>query len=99
MQYLEITLDPNEACIAEAGAFMYMDPGIRMETIFGDGSGTQQGGLMGAVLGPRQARAGRRGAFHDPVPERRRRPPEGGLRLALSRQDRGHGSAPARRRD
>ena len=30
MQYVEITLDPREACIAEAGAFMYMDPGIEM---------------------------------------------------------------------
>ncbi len=50
MQYVEITLDPGEACVAEAGAFMYMDPGMRMETIFGDGSGQQQGGLMGALL-------------------------------------------------
>ena len=38
MQFVEITLDPGEACVAEAGAFMYMDPGIEMETIFGDGS-------------------------------------------------------------
>jgi uncharacterized protein (TIGR00266 family) len=38
MQFVEITLDPGEATIAEAGAFMYMDPGIKMETIFGDGS-------------------------------------------------------------
>ncbi len=38
MQFVEITLDPNEACIAEAGSFLYMDPGIEMETIFGDGS-------------------------------------------------------------
>jgi uncharacterized protein (TIGR00266 family) len=38
MQFVEITLDPGEATVAEAGAFMYMDPGIRMETIFGDGS-------------------------------------------------------------
>ncbi len=38
MQFVEITLDPGEATIAEAGAFMYMDPAIRMETIFGDGS-------------------------------------------------------------
>jgi uncharacterized protein (TIGR00266 family) len=28
-----------------------MDPGIEMETIFGDGSGTQQGGFVGALLG------------------------------------------------
>lgn len=32
MQFVEITLDPQEACIAEAGSFMYMDPGIQMET-------------------------------------------------------------------
>ncbi len=50
MQFVEITLDPQEACIAEAGAFMYMDPGIQMETIFGDGS-ERDGGLMGKLLG------------------------------------------------
>ncbi|HYU34698.1 MAG TPA: TIGR00266 family protein, partial [Thermoanaerobaculia bacterium] len=42
--------DPGEACIAEAGAFMYMDPGIQMETIFGDGSGQDAGGFMGKLL-------------------------------------------------
>ena len=45
MQFVEITLDPQEACIAEAGAFMYMDPGIEMQTIFGDGS-KSSGGVM-----------------------------------------------------
>ncbi len=50
LQYVEVTLDPGEACIAEAGAFLYMDPGIVMETIFGDGSGAEQGGLMGKLL-------------------------------------------------
>ncbi|HSN89004.1 MAG TPA: TIGR00266 family protein [Thermoanaerobaculia bacterium] len=50
MQYVEVTLDPGEACIAEAGAFMYMDPGIQMQTIFGDGSGQDQGGFMGKLL-------------------------------------------------
>jgi len=30
-------LDPQEAAVAEAGALMYMDDGIRMETIFGEG--------------------------------------------------------------
>jgi len=52
MQFVEITLDPHEACIAEAGSFMFMDPGVQMETIFGDGSGSNsQGGLMGNLLG------------------------------------------------
>ncbi len=51
MQYVEITLDPGEACVAEAGAFMYMDPAIEVETIFGDGSAQGSGGLMGALLG------------------------------------------------
>jgi uncharacterized protein (TIGR00266 family) len=51
MQFVAITLDPGEACIAEAGAFMYMDPGIEMETIFGDGSAQgEAGGLMGKLM-------------------------------------------------
>ena len=50
MQYVEITLDPGEACIAEAGAFLYMDPGIQMQTIFGDGSGQDQGGFLGKLM-------------------------------------------------
>jgi uncharacterized protein (AIM24 family) len=39
MQYVEVELDPNEATVAEAGGMMYMDDGIEMETIFGDGEG------------------------------------------------------------
>jgi len=50
MQFVEVILDPQEACIAEAGAFMYMDPGIQMETIFGDGS-SSGGGIMGKLMG------------------------------------------------
>jgi uncharacterized protein (TIGR00266 family) len=51
LQYVEITLDPGEACIAEAGAFLYMEPGIQMQTIFGDGSGKgDAGGFMGKLL-------------------------------------------------
>jgi len=50
MQYVEVELDPNEATVAEAGGMMYMDDGIEMETIFGDGS-SQQGGLIGALMG------------------------------------------------
>ena len=50
MQFVEITLDPSEACIAEAGAFMYMDPAIEMETVFGDGSNKGGSGLMGMLM-------------------------------------------------
>ena len=50
MQFVEITLDPREACVAEAGAFMYMDPGIEMQTIFGDGSGQGSGSLFDKFL-------------------------------------------------
>lgn len=50
MQFVEIVLDPGEAAIAEAGAFFYMDPGIKMETIFGDGSQqAQQQGFFGKL--------------------------------------------------
>ena len=50
MQYVEVELDPNEATVAEAGGMMYMDDGIEMETVFGDGS-QQQGGFLGALMG------------------------------------------------
>lgn len=49
MQYVEIELDPQEIVVAEAGSFMMMDNGIKMETIFGDGSG-QQSGLFGTLM-------------------------------------------------
>lgn len=45
MQYVEVELDPEETAIAESGAFMMMDDGITMQTLFGDGSKPQQGFL------------------------------------------------------
>ncbi|UEG54707.1 TIGR00266 family protein [Mucilaginibacter daejeonensis] len=50
MQYVEIELDPSETAIAESGAFMMMDEGVQMQTIFGDGSQQQGGGLMGKLF-------------------------------------------------
>jgi uncharacterized protein (TIGR00266 family) len=49
MQFIEIELDPMEAAVAEAGAMMYMDEGIEMETIFGDGS-QQSNGFLGSLM-------------------------------------------------
>lgn len=51
MQFVEVELDPHETVIAEAGALMMMEDGIEMETIFGDGSGSSGGGLMGKLMG------------------------------------------------
>ncbi|HEU5071294.1 MAG TPA: TIGR00266 family protein [Verrucomicrobiae bacterium] len=50
LQFVEVELDPNEAVVAEAGGMMYMDDGIEMETIFGDGS-QQNSGFLGALMG------------------------------------------------
>lgn len=50
MQCVEVELDPQETVVAEAGAFMYMDSGIEMSTIFGDGS-KSSGGLFDKILG------------------------------------------------
>jgi uncharacterized protein (TIGR00266 family) len=50
MQFVEVELDPEEAVVAEAGGMMYMEDGIDMETIFGDGS-QQNTGVFGALLG------------------------------------------------
>ncbi|MCI0418764.1 MAG: GYF domain-containing protein, partial [Acidobacteria bacterium] len=43
MQFVEITLDPQEAVIAEAGGMMYMTQGVQMATQFGDGSQPSSG--------------------------------------------------------
>lgn len=50
MQCVEIELDPQETVIAEPGSFMYMDAGIQMETIFGDGSAQQNSGFMSKLF-------------------------------------------------
>jgi uncharacterized protein (TIGR00266 family) len=51
MQFVEVELDPMEAVVAEAGGMMFMDDGIEMETIFGDGSQQQKSGFLGALMG------------------------------------------------
>ena len=50
MQFVEIELDPDEAAIGEAGSMFYMEDGIDMDTIFGDGS-AQQSGFFGKLMG------------------------------------------------
>ncbi len=47
MQFAEIELDPGESVVAEAGALMFKDASIAMDTIFGDGT-KREGGLFGA---------------------------------------------------
>lgn len=49
MQYVEIELDPQEAALGEAGAMMFMQDGIEMETIFGDGSSSSSD-LIGKLV-------------------------------------------------
>ncbi len=52
MQFVKVELDPGEAVVAEAGGMMYMEDGIAMETVFGDGSAqSKAGGFMGALMG------------------------------------------------
>jgi hypothetical protein len=51
MQFVEVELDPGEAAVGEAGSLFFMDAGITMDTVFGDGS-NQGGGLLGKLLGP-----------------------------------------------
>jgi uncharacterized protein (TIGR00266 family) len=50
MQFVEVELDPMEAVVAEAGGMMFMEDGIEMETIFGDGSKANSG-FIGALMG------------------------------------------------
>src|SRR6185369_2821942 len=50
LQFVKVELDPKEAVVAEAGSMMYIEDGIQMDTIFGDGSQQNQG-FMGALMG------------------------------------------------
>jgi uncharacterized protein (TIGR00266 family) len=49
MQFVEVELDQGESVIAEAGAMMYKDPSIEMDTVFGDGS--SRGGFFDRLVG------------------------------------------------
>ena len=54
-QYVEVTLDPDEMVIAEAGAMMYMTSGIKMDTVMGNPSAkgaaaSGGGGFWSSVL-------------------------------------------------
>jgi uncharacterized protein (TIGR00266 family) len=52
MQYVEIELDPGESAVAEAGAMMFKDSSVEMETVFGDGSyQSQSGGFFDKLVG------------------------------------------------
>ena len=52
MQFVEVELDPGESVIAEAGAMMYKDSTVDMDTIFGDGSSkNSQGGFFDKLVG------------------------------------------------
>lgn len=52
MQFVEIELDPGESAVAEAGAMMYKDNSIALDTVFGDGSNSNNGsGFMDKLLG------------------------------------------------
>ena len=48
IQFVEVTLDPDEVVIAEAGGMMYMTDGIQMQTVFGDPSKEQ--GFFGKLF-------------------------------------------------
>jgi uncharacterized protein (TIGR00266 family) len=51
MQFVEIELDGGESAIAEAGALMYKEAAVQMDTVFGDGSSASAGGgLMDKLL-------------------------------------------------
>ena len=54
MQFVEVELDPKEAAVAEAGGMMYMDDGVEMETIFGDGRARAETRRTRRGLGPRR---------------------------------------------
>ena len=95
MQYVEVELDPNEATVAEAGGMMYMEDGIEMETIFGDGS--QQSGFLDALMGAGKRLLTGESLFMTVFLNGGRRR-DGCVRRALSGKDHSHPSLRNRRR-
>ena len=85
MQFVEVELDPGESAVAEAGAMMYMTPGIQMETMFGDGSQQQGSGVMGALLGAGKRMLTGESLFMTVFTNQRRRQAARRVRRALSR--------------
>lgn len=51
MQYVEIELDPGESAVAEAGAMMFKDSVVHLDTVFGDGGHQQSGGFFDKLVG------------------------------------------------
>lgn len=53
MQFIRFLLKQEESIVAEAGALLFMDSTIKMDTIFGDGSSenSNSSGLMGKLMG------------------------------------------------
>ncbi len=52
MQFVEVELDPGESAVAEAGAMMYKDSAIDMQSVFGDASTPSgSGGFMDKLVG------------------------------------------------
>lgn len=49
MQFVEIELDPGESAISEAGAMVYKDASVAMNTIFGDGN--ESAGFLDKLIG------------------------------------------------
>jgi uncharacterized protein (AIM24 family) len=86
MQYVEIELDPQEIVVAEAGSFMMMENGIKMETIFGDGSQDQQQGIFGKLLSAGK-RVYRRKFIHDGISKSRFWETESVVCISLSRKN------------
>jgi uncharacterized protein (TIGR00266 family) len=50
LQYVECILQPKETVFCEAGAMMYMEEGVQMNTKMGDGS-DKHSGVFGSMLG------------------------------------------------
>ncbi len=58
MQFVELRLGPGDACVAEAGAMMFKDAPVSMETIFGDGASPDEGLLGKLWRGAKRALSG-----------------------------------------
>ena len=50
MQYVEVELEPGKGAVGEAGSLFFLEQGVDLEAVLGDGS-EQQSGMFGKLMG------------------------------------------------
>ncbi len=93
MQFVEVELDPGEAAVGEAGSMMFMDAGIPMDTVFGDGSAAAAAACSASCSAPASGCSPASRCSPRSTPTSATQQAAGRVRRAVPGQDHADGSA------